>query len=246
MNLLIVLLIVAFLIFRLISRSPKYKGRVGERKVSGKLGKLINELEGAKIFHNVVVKTPDGSTQIDHLVLSNCGIFVIETKNMTGWIFGDEWQRQWTQVIYRKKSKFQNPIHQNYKHVKAVQSLLSVDSRILFNVVVFVGDEKFKTEMPENVVKIGGLLPYIRSHNQILISKEDVDTYASLIVSATADNLISDKEHVENVRNNRTNPLCPKCGSPMILRTVRNGANKGSRFWGCSTFPACRAIKNER
>lgn len=242
---LLFLLIVAFLFFRLISRSPKYKGLVGEKKVVGKLGKLIKELEGARIFHNVVVKTPDGSTQIDHLVLSTCGIFVIETKNMTGWIFGDERQRLWTQVIYSKKSRFQNPIHQNYKHVKAVQSLLSVDLRIVFNIVVFVGDEKFKTEMPENVVKISGLLSYIRSHNQTLISKADVDSYASLIVSTTSDNSVSDKEHVENVRNNRKNPLCPKCGSPMILRTVQKGSYKGSRFWGCSTFPACRAIKNE-
>ncbi|MBU1196729.1 MAG: NERD domain-containing protein [Proteobacteria bacterium] len=244
MEILFVLTIVAFLVFQVTSKSPKYKGKVGEKKVVGKLGKLIKKLDGVRIFHNVTVKTPDGSTQIDHLILSTSGIFVIETKNMSGWIFGDERQKKWTQTIYRKKTKFQNPIHQNYKHVKALQNLLSVDLQFIFNIVVFVGDAKFKTRMPDNVVKIRGLLPYIRSHNQSLLSAKDVDRCASLIINANIGNAVSDKQHVENVKNNRKNPLCPKCGAPMVLRTAHKGGNKGSRFWGCSNFPACNGIRN--
>jgi predicted RNA-binding Zn-ribbon protein involved in translation (DUF1610 family) len=37
-------------------------------------------------------------------------------------------------------------------------------------------------------------------------------------------------------------PVCPKCGSPMILRTAKSGANAGNRFWGCSGYPACRLM----
>jgi predicted RNA-binding Zn-ribbon protein involved in translation (DUF1610 family) len=37
-------------------------------------------------------------------------------------------------------------------------------------------------------------------------------------------------------------PVCPKCGSPMILRKAKQGANAGSYFWGCSAFPDCRHI----
>ena len=40
-----------------------------------------------------------GSTQIDHIIVSVHGIFVIETKNYKGWIYGNEKQRQWTQVF---------------------------------------------------------------------------------------------------------------------------------------------------
>jgi hypothetical protein len=96
----------------LIASLPEYKGRVGEKKVIGKLGKLFRHLKGARVFNNITIKTPDGSTQIYYLILSSNGIFVIE-KNMSGWICGDEWQRQWTQVLYKKKTRFQNPIHQN-------------------------------------------------------------------------------------------------------------------------------------
>lgn len=38
-------------------------------------------------------------------------------------------------------------------------------------------------------------------------------------------------------------PVCPKCGSPMILRTAKSGAHKGNQFWGCSNYPDCRGIR---
>jgi restriction system protein len=39
-----------------------------------------------------------------------------------------------------------------------------------------------------------------------------------------------------------TSPVCPECGALMILRTAKRGANAGNRFWGCSSYPNCRAI----
>ncbi|MDZ7854092.1 MAG: nuclease-related domain-containing protein [Halomonas sp.] len=77
--------------------------------------------ETYKPIHNVTLPTPDGSTQIDHIFVSRFGIFVVETKNMKGWIFGDKDQAQWTQKIYRKSFRFQNPLRQNYKHVKSLE-----------------------------------------------------------------------------------------------------------------------------
>ncbi len=56
--------------------------------------------------------------------MSTHGIFVIETKNYKGWIYGKEKDRQWTQVIYKRKERFQNPIHQNYGPIKALETLL--------------------------------------------------------------------------------------------------------------------------
>jgi len=37
---------------------------------------------------------------------------------------------------------------------------------------------------------------------------------------------------------------CPKCGSRMVLRTAKRGANAGGKFWGCSSFPKCRHIQD--
>ena len=53
------------------------------------------------LFKNVTLPTEDGTTQIDHIIVSRYGVFVIETKNMKGWIFGNPQQKTWTQKIYR-------------------------------------------------------------------------------------------------------------------------------------------------
>ncbi len=238
------LILIAFLVVRLVSTSPRYKGKVGERKVIRKLSRLIDGPDGCIAFHDVTLRTPDGSTQIDHILLSPCGIFVIETKNMGGWIFGGEWQKRWVQVKFRRKSFFQNPIHQNYKHVKAIQSLLSVNQKHIFNVVVFVGDAKFKTTMPDNVLKLKSLLPFIIAHEQLLLDRSDLVMYASIISKAISGDPITEKEHLMMVNDNRTSPLCPKCGSQMVLRVARKGSGRGKQFWGCVNFPVCRGIKN--
>jgi hypothetical protein len=66
------------------------------------------------LLNNVTLKLEDGTTQIDHVLVSRFGIFVIETKHYKGWIFGDEKSREWTQVIWGRKYRFQNPLHQIY------------------------------------------------------------------------------------------------------------------------------------
>lgn len=71
----------------------------------------------AKIYidiNDVTIQTPTGTTQIDHIIVSKFGIFVIETKNMSGWIFGSPDQAQWTQSLPGgNRFRFQNPLRQN-------------------------------------------------------------------------------------------------------------------------------------
>ncbi|EIA1300435.1 NERD domain-containing protein, partial [Vibrio vulnificus] len=108
--------IIPLLIVVSIFKSRWFKGVFGEFLVN----KLLSQLPDSDytLVRNVTLPTDDGTTQIDHIVVSRFGIFVVETKNMKGWIFGSKSQKQWTQKVYRHSSKFQNPLHQNYKHVK--------------------------------------------------------------------------------------------------------------------------------
>ena len=119
---------------------------------------------------------PDGegaTTQIDHLLLSPFGVFVIETKNYKGWIFGSERQKQWTQKIYKKSFKFQNPIHQNYKHMKVLEQVLSdiVDKDNMHSVIVFMPEAVFKTEMPSNVFRGTAWGDYVQTFQQPVLSE---------------------------------------------------------------------------
>ena len=120
-----------------ILKSRWFKGIFGEFLVN----KLLSQLPESDytLIKDVTLPTEDGTTQIDHVVVSKFGIFVVETKNMQGWIFGSQNQKQWTQKIYRHTSKFQNPLHQNYKHIKTFESLLGIDSSKLHSVIRSLG-----------------------------------------------------------------------------------------------------------
>jgi len=115
--------------------------------------------ESWHLLNNVTLKVADGTTQIDHILVSRFGIFVIETKHYQGWIFGDAKSKTWTQVLFKVKHRFQNPLHQNYKHVKAVQTALDfVPPENVIGLVVFSGDSTFKTPPPPGVHTLESLV----------------------------------------------------------------------------------------
>nr|WP_216611348.1 NERD domain-containing protein [Vibrio jasicida] len=227
-------------------KSRWLKGVFGEFLVNRLLSKLPES--DYTLIKDVTLPTNDGTTQVDHIVVSRYGIFVVETKNMKGWIFGSVRQKQWTQKIYRHSSKFQNPLHQNYKHIKALETLLGCREERLHSVIVFIGDSTFKTEMPPNVTYARGSIRYIQQFNDVVFSDND---YARLTESINQIKLkrgiITDLKHRKHVKEVVTSKAssnqCPRCSSEMVLRETKRGENIGKQFWGCSTFPKCRAVK---
>jgi hypothetical protein len=85
------LVLIAFWVLR----SPGVKGALGEFRVDSSLRAFLDERE-YRVFKDLTLPTRGGTTQIDHVVVSRFGVFVIETKNLTGWIFGGADQAQWT------------------------------------------------------------------------------------------------------------------------------------------------------
>lgn len=152
-------------------KSPNFKGKVGEFMVSEH---VANYLSAEYILLNncTLPDQKDGMTQIDHILISPYGVFIVETKNYTGWIFGNARQKQWTQKIYKKSYKFQNPLHQNYKHIKVLEMVLSdvVDPQYLHSIVVFTARSEFKTDMPENVFRSKAWIEYVKRFDQQVIS----------------------------------------------------------------------------
>lgn len=238
--------LVPLLLIVSVFKSRWLKGVFGEFLVNRLLSKLPES--DYTLIKDVTLPTNDGTTQVDHIVVSRYGIFVVETKNMKGWIFGSARQKQWTQKIYRHSSKFQNPLHQNYKHIKALETLLGCSEEHLHSVIVFIGDSTFKTEMPPNVTYARGSIRYIQQFNDVVFSDKD---YARLTESINQIKLkrgiITDLKHRKHVKEVFTSKAssnqCPRCGSEMVLRETKRGENIGKQFWGCSTFPKCRAVK---
>ena len=194
-------------------------------------------------FHDVIVPSSNGTTQIDHLLVSPFGLFVIETKNINGWIFGSEEQPKWTQSLYGKKYSFQNPLRQNYRHTKCLADYLDLDSALLHSIVFFVGECTFKTPMPSNVL-CSGLSIYVRSYKQTVLPDSDLHRIMETVQALKDDRSLNHRNHMKSLRERYTSStICPKCGSGLVERTAKKGVNAGSTFLGCSGFPKCRYTK---
>lgn len=205
-------------------KSPWFKGVAGEFLVN-LAARLFLDKNKYHLIKNVTLPTEEGSTQIDHVIVSEFGVFVVETKNMKGWIFGSAGQKTWTQKIYKHTSKFQNPLHQNYKHVKTLQSLLGLDDQQLHSLVVFVGDSTFKTDMPNNVTYCGGYIRYVKSKQEPVLAETRVKEIVQKIEQGRlVPSFMTNRDHVRHVKKivadkaQKTEPSCPKCGGSMINR----------------------------
>ena len=185
-------------ILSLILKSNWFKGASGEFIVNLTARLSLNK-NNYHLIKNITLPTPDGTTQIDHIIVSKYGVFVIETKNMKGWIFGSPRQKTWTQKFPKRSIIFQNPLHQNYKHVKTLQSLLGLDDRKIYSVVVIVGKCTFKTKMPDNVTKVGEYTRYIKTKSQIVLSELQIDDVIRKIDSGRL--IPSLKTHTDHIKH---------------------------------------------
>lgn len=221
-------------------------------------GKMLRILErrlplggdsGYRIIRNLMFETPTGTTQIDFTIVSAFGIFIVEVKNYSGWIFGDPNGKCWTQSLNGgRKFQFQNPIHQNFRHLAVLSDKTGIPKNLIFPVIAFSEDSEFKTEMPANVMHFDGVAEYVQKFKSVIIKPEQLTEIMETFLSW--DTVIGNEKkraHVQNLKNSHAPAsvhdsivLCPVCGNRMILRANRRAGNK---FWGCSKYPACRGIR---
>jgi hypothetical protein len=154
------------------------------------------------LLNHVTLRPKGGTTQIDHVLVSRFGIFVIETKDYKGWIFAGPHDRYWTQVLYRVKFRFQNPIRQNYRHVCAIRELLEfLPADVIHSVVVFTGDAEFRTVIPDGVFTLAGFLAYVEGHAAEVMSINRVQFCVGRLETARLSiTKTTDVEHVEGLR----------------------------------------------
>jgi len=224
---------------------PKLRGLVGELKVKLKL-KQLHEKEYI-VLNDIMLEDENGTHQIDHLVISKYGIFVIEMKNYYGLIIGDEYKNNWTQYLGKKKSDFKNPIHQNYGHTKALEKILNIDNKIFIPTVCFSNQVELKTNTKSIVIQLKNLIKTIKSFYLIQLDM-DIKEIENQIQSVNITDKSERKKHIKNIKikikeeNIKVdNMICPKCGNKLVLRNGKYGT-----FIGCSNFPKCQYTNNRR
>lgn len=187
------------LLLAILVKSPWFKGMIGEWFINLSIRLFLDQRE-YHLLKDVTLPIPQGSTQIDHVIVSRFGIFVIETKNMKGWIFGNPAHKSWTQQIYRRKHSFQNPLHQNHLHMMTLKSLLGVADHQLHSVIYFIGDCTFKTPMPDNVMN-RGLIRHIKGKTtQVLTPAEVTRVVETIQQGRLAANWQTHRQHVAQLK----------------------------------------------
>ncbi len=288
----------------------EWRGSYGERLTVRKLKWVQLFGRKGKVLRNVYLPKDNGETsEIDVLFITQKGIFVFESKNYSGWIFGDEKSRNWTAMLpNRQKNQFYNPIMQNKTHMKWLGNYVGEDIP-LFSIIVFsercelkkvtVNSEDIKVikrdrtyatvreiwnkspdALPEEKIdelynKLNELtnvdaavkedhianiekkykksgkpdvlenpLESAKSENPAVSAKMEQGNVFDSGKEIVEDNGSDNKESQSQDWNATQNPVCPRCGNKLVLRTAKKGENAGKQFYGCSAFPKCRYIMN--
>jgi hypothetical protein len=155
------------------------QGALGEQPVSQGLAKLSHEY---RYFDKLVLPVrarTSRTTQIDHIVSSRFGIFVIETKKFRGAVLGGEQDPSWFQILGGRRFAFGNPLHRNRHHVSSLAHHLGLSAAVFHSVVVFVGlTQLLSPQLPPNVITtiapgVPGLRRYIEQITQPICPQQN-------------------------------------------------------------------------
>ncbi len=236
--LVIIPIVILIILFVVCLNNPTARGKRGENNVKRVIGETVENEQ--YVINDIIIENEGKSSQIDHIVINPRGVFVIETKNYSGRIYGTETKREWTQVLAdgNVKNKFYNPLKQNATHVYNVKKI--VGKLPVYSLVVFVQNNTFHIQAP-NVISLYELESVLQYGKNVLTIEQMRKAYDKLLASK-AD--ITMEEHVYNIREQQQKleqGFCPRCNGRLVFKDGKYGA-----FWGCSNYPKCRFIKKDR
>lgn len=244
----------ALIIIAAVKRFAVSPGDVGEHIVARKLSWLPNEYFTINdlLFH----VNKGHTTQIDHVVVSPYGIFVIETKNHSGYVYGSEhsatWKKYWKGwyhgIEHSDDLTFKNPIQQNKAHIEALKKALCNFEHVqLISIIAFSPNAELKVKVENaNVMYWSQVRRFIRRHNTPILSIEETQQIYEYLLAINVRGKDAREKHAARALLNMSsyeqreneaveNGKCPKCGGNLVKRTGTYGA-----FFGCSNYPNCK------
>lgn len=221
----------------------KIKGLIGEKKLSSML--MFLNKETYNTYNDLYVETNHGTSQIDHVVVSQFGVFVIETKSYKGTISGSFKSEKWTQNIWGNKYSMPNPIRQNRAHIYALKSIIPNYAHLgIISIIAFSSNASLYVTTDENteVIYIREILSTIKSYNNVIFTSEQVQEICNAIYMAnvTDKNIRNKHKYVVQQKIYNRNAqieagICPNCGAKLVRRKGKYGS-----FVGCSSYPQCK------
>jgi len=195
-----VIVFIFLFLFVFSTESIKQKGEIGEKLVKRKLKKIWGY---KKVFNNMLLCINNKSVQIDHILISKGGIFVIETKNYLGSIYGTENGVNWTQVVGKYKNSFYNPIRQNETHIKFLKEHLK-NSLHYHSIIVFAGKEKLHTKTKTPTISLISLKRHISYKNKkVNMTKKEIKLVSEQLKKLQKENKITLQNHIKKLKDGK-------------------------------------------
>lgn len=229
-------------------------GENGERTVSSYLADL--ECDDYQVFNDLLLRDGNYTTQIDHIILSRYGVFVIETKNVHGKVYGSGNAEFWKQYLpdwgYKRygttqEHQLRNPLWQNAGHIKSLRRLVFDNDIPIHGIVVFPYETDFYVTADQPVLKMWQVVPYIKQYRDKVLSADQLGFYRRRLLEVISTTESDRQQHLNNVNRNKerrdaavASGKCPRCGGTLVLRTGKYG-----QFYGCSNYPRCNYILNK-
>ena len=220
----------------------KAKGEVGENIVARILGDTVAGKQ--YVINNITFADRQGrSCQIDHIYINEHGIWVIETKNYSGQIYGNENWHEWTQILAfgNEKHKLYNPVKQNATHIYLLSKQIR-EYKVFQNLVVYLRGADITNVNSSCVCSIDCLKQRINEDTGVSLSPVQMDKYYKRLLALKENSTIGADEHIQNIKNLQDNirlGICPRCGGNLVLRSGKSG-----QFYGCEKYPKCSFTKN--
>ena len=242
--------------------SPGQKGALGENEIYHAILKEIKRGIYGYCLHNLYLPKKDGSTsEVDILFISVKGLFLIESKNYVGWIFGDDRRKEWTVSLYggktwfggrtSKKFKFYNPVWQNKTHEKVLRQLIGRDVPIFPLVVFSDRGDLMNLRYDASSVQIihtsqlRSFFSYMRAEYPDALTEHEVCKLYEQLLPYTQAGEKERQAHIAQIYEQRFNPQkCPWCGGSLTIRTAKKGLHPGQQFYGCVNYPRCTYTRN--
>lgn len=188
------------------SDTKRSLGKYGEFLVYDEL----KSLEGNNvkfIFNAYIPRDNDKYSEVDTIVLTLHGLYIIESKNYSGWIYGDKDSQYWTQTFKTSKNKFYNPIWQNYSHVKYLSSYLNLDYDKFKSIIVFSNRCTFKA-VPENTDRLSiihrrDILPVVKNdleNTDEVFKSDDLNLIYEKLTKLTNIKEAIKQKHIDSIR----------------------------------------------
>ncbi|MBP5307672.1 MAG: NERD domain-containing protein, partial [Clostridia bacterium] len=210
------------------------KGNYGESLVANEL-RSIADADFA-MLNDIIVVTDGKSHQIDHVAINRYGVFVIETNNYAGKIYGSAGAQKW-RVYYDngEQCEFYNPVQQNLTHCNSVKNIIG--NVPIYSVIVFVKNNIIKTDAA-NVIPLSQLKYFISQPRGTEMTKEQMTACMEKLRANQQSNAVSADEHVSSIKetlDKANSGICPWCSQPLVEKQGKYGT-----FMACSNYPRCK------